>query len=261
MADMQTVWIAAGDGFEKLSLPQARQEVLAGVRWGAVDQFYSAAFWKCQAELHVRKGEYISHSLGRNLAEEVAVCLLGGYGIPAEMGLLAFERLRNQNLLRPGSTESMLREQLAEPFCIGGKKNRRYRFAAQKARYLALCLAGLDRIPDRCSDEELRETLMLLPGIGPKTGSWIVRNHRCSDSVAIIDVHIHRAGLLMGLFPEGSEPTRDYLKLEASFLALCRAIDVRASILDALIWDYMRRAGPTSALAGSFRGKGRTQHS
>nr|WP_325262865.1 hypothetical protein [uncultured Rhizobium sp.] len=254
MADMQIVWINEGDKFEELAIPSAGQEVVAGVPWGAVDQFYTAAFWKCQTELHVRKNQYTSHQLGRNLTEEVAVCLLGGYGIPAEMGLLAFDRLRAQDLLKPGVSEIVLQEQLAEPFCIGGR-SKRYRFHSQKARYLSLCLAALEDIPTDCSDLELREALMALPGIGPKTASWIVRNHRCSDSVAIIDIHLHRAGQMMGLFAQNSEPTRDYLKLEASFLDLCRAIAVKASVLDALIWDYMRRAGPTSGLTAPVKQK------
>ncbi len=254
MVTMQTIWINAGDKFEELALPPAGQEVLPGVQWGAVDQFYTAAFWKCQTELHIRKSQYTSHRLGRNLAEEVAVCLLGGYGIPAEMGLLAFDRLRAQGLLKPGVAESVLQERLAEPFRIGGK-SRRYRFYSQKARYLALCLSALEDIPTDCADLELREALMALPGIGPKTASWIVRNHRCSDAVAIIDIHLHRAGQLMGLFPQASEPTRDYLRLEASFLDFCRAIAVKATVLDALIWDYMRRAGPTSGLLAPAKQK------
>ena len=92
---MQTIWITNGDKSEELVIPASSDEVMDGVRWGTVDEFFTPAFWKCQAEHHSRRDEYTSHRLGRDLREEVAVCLLGGYGIPAEMGMLAFARLKS----------------------------------------------------------------------------------------------------------------------------------------------------------------------
>ena len=106
---MQTVWITNNNDIEELRLPAIDDEVIDGVRWGAVDEFFTAAFWKCQSELHIRKAEYSNHRLGRNLLEEVAVCLLGGYGIPAEMGLKAFERLKVRNLVDGNATEIPVR--------------------------------------------------------------------------------------------------------------------------------------------------------
>ena len=44
----------------------------------------------------------------------------------------------------------------------------------------------------------LRDWLLAIPGIGPKTASWIVRNRTGSSAVAIIDVHILRAGTSAG---------------------------------------------------------------
>ena len=85
---------------------------------------------------------------------------------------------------------------------------------------------------------------MGLPGIGAKTASWIVRNHRGSDAVAIIDIHILRAGRHIGVFPVSWQPQRHYTQLECAFLKFAEALGVRASLLDALIWDYMRRISP-----------------
>jgi len=118
---------------------------------------------------------------------------------------------------------------------------RRYRFPRQKAHLLAAALRGLDALDALAGDRELRDDLTRLPGIGPKTASWIVRNIRCSDAVAILDVHIVRAGRLAGIFPLGVTPERHYGRLEARFLAFALDIGVRASVLDALMWDYMRR--------------------
>lgn len=50
--------------------------------------------------LHAK--EFESYKLRENILEEVAACILGGYGIPAEMGLVAFDRLKNENLIKPG---------------------------------------------------------------------------------------------------------------------------------------------------------------
>jgi N-glycosylase/DNA lyase len=216
-----------------------------GVRWGSVDEFFTPAFWKCQTELHSKREEYTSHRLGRDLREELAVCLLGGYGIPAEMGMLAFQRLRSKALLDGSASEDEIHRELSRPFKIGDR-DAKYRFHTQKAKFLHGALSMLDQLRADSGDVELRDALMRLPGVGPKTASWIVRNHRGSNEVAIIDIHLHRAGRIMNLFDAKSEPTRNYLDLEARFLAFCKAIRVTASVLDAIIWDYMRRIGPTA---------------
>src|SRR3546814_6148465 len=82
--------------------------------------------------------------------------------------------------------------------------------------------------------------LPILPGIGPKTASWIVRNRRASDHVAILDVHIVRACSAIGVFPEGAQPARRYADLEQRFLAFCEATQSRASAMDAVMWSTMR---------------------
>lgn len=81
-----------------------------------------------------------------------------------------------------------------------------------------------------------------LDGIGPKTASWIVRNWLDSDEVAIIDIHIHRVGILTGVFGPDQIVARDYMEMELQFLAFSTAIGARSSALDALIWSQMRQA-------------------
>jgi N-glycosylase/DNA lyase len=66
----------------------------------------------------------------------------------------------------------------------------------------------------------LRDRLLDLPGIGPKTASWIVRNHLDSDDVAIIDVHLHRACVMMNVFEAKSDPAKEYFSLEALFFCV-----------------------------------------
>lgn len=242
---MQQLWMNIDGRMHELFIPAKSDEVMPGVRWGASEEVFTPSFWKYQSEARGHTNKSGQHKLGENLFEEIAVCLLGGYGIPAEMGMVAFERLRGQGFLQGGATEEQMRASLKEPFIVGGRE-RRYRFAAQKASYLARSLQLAQDLDPRLHPRDLRDRLLTLPGIGPKTASWVVRNHTDADDVAIIDVHLHRACVMMDVFEPHSDPSKEYFKLEDLFLRFAEAIKVRASLLDAIIWDFMRRIGPTS---------------
>ena len=226
----------------ELTLPDPDEDVLPGVAWGRFDVLFTPAFWRGQAWQHAELGNYAPVPLGGDLAEEVAVCLLGGYGIPAELGLAAFDRLRNLELLKGEPDADDLESALSAPFQVLGQM-RRYRFARSKAQALAGALRLLPGIDADIADLDLRNSLMSLPGIGPKTASWIVRNFRGSDDVAIMDVHIARAGRIIGFIGHDLDPSKNYFAMETAFLGFASAIGVRASVLDGLMWDYMRRFG------------------
>src|SRR3984957_1264603 len=134
---MQRLWINIEGQIEELFLPPGAEEVMPGVIWGPPDELFTPSFWKYQSEAQIYRNRYSSHRLGDTLLEEIAVCLLGGYGIPAEMGLAAFERLKDHEVLQGTATETQMLQLLSQPFNMAGKV-RRYRFAAQKARYLSL---------------------------------------------------------------------------------------------------------------------------
>jgi thermostable 8-oxoguanine DNA glycosylase len=242
---MQRFWVNIDGNIEEHVVPERVVELMPGVQWGAPDELFTPAFWKYQSEAQMRRNRYRSHRLGETLLEEIAVCLLGGYGIPAEMGMVAFYRLREGGMLSGEACEDEIHEHLTRPFEMEGKL-RRYRFASQKASYLARSLKRAREFPLDMQERDLRGRLLDLPGIGPKTASWIVRNHLDSDQVAIIDVHLHRACVMMNVFAADSHPAKDYLGLEELFLRFARVIKVRASVLDAVIWDFMRRIGPTA---------------
>jgi thermostable 8-oxoguanine DNA glycosylase len=237
---MQTMYADNGGAWASLEMPDPDDEVVPGVLWGAFDEMMTPAYWRGQAWQHEARGTYASLRLGRTLAEETAACLLGGYGMPAELGLGAYARLRADGLLADMPSEAVLEQRLAEPFFIHGR-HRRYRFPRQKARYLAACLRVLKTFDEPEDDVSLRTALAALPGIGPKTASWIVRNYRASDCVAVLDVHIIRAGRHVGLFERAHTPDRHYLELETAFLAFATALPSAAGMLDGLMWDYMRR--------------------
>lgn len=237
---MQIMYSHIAGELRELTLPPVNEEVLPGIFWGAFDELLTPAYWRGQAWQHTESGTFCDFRLGRSLEEEVAACLLGGWGMPAELALAAYSRVRERNLLRPGTTAQELEAALSEPFVFHGRE-RKYRFIRQKARYLSGCLAQLpDLIPSE-NDIAFRDRLNELPGIGLKTASWVVRNLRPQSEVAILDIHILRVGQHLGLFPETWRPETHYRQLEARFIAFARAIDVSAATLDGLMWDHMRR--------------------
>lgn len=131
---------------------------------------------------------------------------------------------------------------LRGPFVIFGRARAiRYRFAAQRAMRLSEATAYfLSQGPPPRAALDLREWLLGIPGVGLKTASWIVRNQLGSDEVAIVDVHLWRAGVRAGIFPDNWRLPRDYCRFERAFLLFARVGGVPPSGLDALIWDEQR---------------------
>jgi thermostable 8-oxoguanine DNA glycosylase len=233
----------------KVELPAADLEVLPGVRWGAVDAFPAPAYWYFQALNRRVTGEALRYRLGRSLIEELGACLLGGHGIPAEVGVAAYARLREVGCFdgqRQHSADEIF-DWLSQPLAVNGR-HVRYRFAAQKARYLAACLPIVHNAPKFSSGRALRDWLLVLPGVGPKTASWIARNWMDADDVAILDIHILRFGQAVGLFDGSMKVEKDYLKLESLFLEFSKRLDVKPSELDAVIW-YEMAMSPKSVRA------------
>ncbi|WVV48428.1 hypothetical protein THH46_04355 [Pseudomonas sp. NA13] len=78
-----------------VELPQAEAEVLPGVPWGAMEAFPSPAYWAYQVYARRLTGNRINYKLGATLKEEVGACLLGGHGIPANVGIAAFHHVKS----------------------------------------------------------------------------------------------------------------------------------------------------------------------
>jgi N-glycosylase/DNA lyase len=222
-----------------LDLPAPTAFVMDAIPWGRVDELFTPAYWAAQAWL--RQGTWETHRLGSSFREEVAACLLGGYGISAEIALAAFYHLRDQGLLRQDAPDGpTLFASLSQPlYTDEGPVH--YRFARQKSGYLTYALAQCD--DDRLAeftDTQLRYWLLQLPGIGPKTASWITRNWRGSSEVAIIDTHVLYAGRLVGLFQVTHSITAEYFVLEDRFLEFAMALGTDAAGLDALMWQQIK---------------------
>ena len=240
-------------------LPDPHHLLLTGVRWGALEEFPTPAYWMQQALARrldrlnggpdhtdaVWSGAWPAAS-GRTLAEEVGASLLGGPGIPAAVGLAAFARIRERGaFVQPGVCELTLGAWLSEPLEVEGKALA-FRFAAQKARHLAAVMPALLSAPDFEGGQEVRNWLMALPGVGPKTASAIVRGWSASEEIAMIDVHLLRVGQVIGLFSRKLTVERHYLEAEARLLKLCAAMDLRPSELEAVVAAEMSRSPETA---------------
>lgn len=204
--------------------------------------FGTPSYWVLQCHLRSWHVDTPSLAIGENLREETVSCLLGGYGIPAEVGLAAFYRLKELGLTAPDRcpSESEIFAVLSRPLKIKDRTVH-YRFARQKSAYIAEALRKLSSKEEMPQDAlGLREWLLAIPGIGLKTASWIVRNILKAGNVAIIDIHIQRAGVKAGFFLTNWTPSKDYLKMEQAFLEFATASAVPAQALDAIIWNQMR---------------------
>lgn len=252
----QTVLTLRASGVDRMQLPNPGAEVMPGVTWGRFDEFFTPAFWVARIWIDGPDASYVHYTLGRSLTEEVAACLLGGYGMPAELGLAAFRRLKRRRLLIGCPSAAELEVALAEPMMVGGRAWR-YRYPRMKGRYLATALRRLAEETGPADNRGLRDWLMTFDGIGPKTASWITRNHRHCDDVAILDVHIQRAGRLAGIFSDRDRVERDYFTMESRLVRFAAALQMRLSVLDSVIWCYMKQlagsALPSFHVAGICR--------
>jgi N-glycosylase/DNA lyase len=236
----QFIYLKGNEEFA-VPMPEEDTEIMAGVRWGNPCALFTPAYWYTQYVMRDLSVSPTRHRIGQTFAEELAACLLGGYGVPAELGNAAFERIKQEGLIRDLCSDAGVFEKLLyEPLQIGPRRAQ-YRFWKQKARYLADAFHHL-QFADLALDDavDLRNKLMTFSGIGPKTASWIVRNWMSSNDVAILDIHIVRAGLLMNLYRQSEQIERDYLQMEEKFVTLAAKLTVPTSDLDALIWSMMR---------------------
>lgn len=239
----QVICDVANGRLERLVLPPASACLMDRVRWGYAECLFTPAFWAAQAWYYRRSARYSNFAWGPTLSHEVVACLLGGHGISSELNKAAFEHLCGEGLFENPNvpvTQQTLFRLLKMPLIVNGRAMR-YRFPVRKSFFLAAALEKLRLEPQPADNAfELRKWLLAFPGVGLKTASWITRNHLRSSEVAIIDIHIYRAGVIMGLFSGRERLPRDYLLMEKKFLTFAKAIGVTGEQLDVLIWRTMK---------------------
>ncbi len=207
-----------------------RGQLVSSFRWGEAQYIGTASFWIDQA----RRGFALwRHELGHTLVEETVACILGGFGVRTEVQLAAFRHLVELGLVttEPPPEVASIESALRVPIDLSdGRRATHYRFPRQRAERIHFALVELRTDPAIDDPRELRDWLMRLPGVGPKTASWIVRNRTKTDSVAVIDVHVLRAGLAAGVFSPIWRLPEDYSLVEAAFLAYAALGGVSPSV-------------------------------
>lgn len=234
---------------KQMTLPPEESPVWNDICWGEFTKTFTPAYWKSQIAMSeydcCAKNEYRTSA---SLSDEICACLLGGYGITAEMSYAAYDKLKRRGLTTPDPnvcTETMFERiysVLSSELTVAHRKIH-YRFPRQKAKCLALALSKLANETRPQDELEFRNWLLTFVGIGPKTASWITRNWLGSDKVAIIDIHIFRACTLMGLFCGDEDVSRNYQSLEKKFLCMATAMNVNPAQMDMVMWTRMREMG------------------
>lgn len=219
-------------------------QLIPGVAYGSPDKLLSPAYWAQRC----REGEATGHdfiSRGSTLHEEIGFCLLGGFGVTLEINEAFYRHLLINNVFMSESdiSEEKILSLLNMRIPVAGRLHK-YRFPRQRARRIYLAMKHLDELDlDLTDGEKFRSQIEQLDGIGPKTASWIARNWLGAENVAILDIHVLRAGWAINLFEKNCVLPRDYSRLEKRFLDFAKALKVRASVLDAVMWSDMRTFG------------------
>jgi thermostable 8-oxoguanine DNA glycosylase len=243
MSQSYNYWI--GESEFRHELPDADMDVLPGVRWGEPWALFTPAYWVSQLWMcGLDRAERAPCRAHGSLPEELVFCMLGGYGITAELATAAFEACRDADLIaRKDRSEATWARCLGASLKVKGRSIK-YRFPQQKAKYLAGAMEYLcEHAMEKYQGRDLRNALLCIRGVGPKTAGWVARNYLDTDDVAILDIHLVRAGLLCGLFDPSQRVERDYFTMESRFIDFCRALGARPAVLDCLIWDQMRACG------------------
>ena len=239
---MQEVYCFNENKEFSMNLPNPNENVFDTIKWGKFEEFFTPAFWRAQTWFfELRNDAALTYQLGETFEEEVVACLLGGHGIPSEMGIAKFNQFKDSQIFSSESISLEIIENIMHaPVYLDGK-NKKYRFAKQKSKYIYDALTKISCVNEKeKSDLELRNFLLSVNGIGLKTASWIVRNYRNSNDVAILDIHLYRAGLLAGFFTENDKIEKNYFAMEKKFLHFCKHLDIQTSKLDAVIWRVMK---------------------
>jgi len=235
--------------YRPVALAHPDDEVMPGMRFGREDELLTPAYWAMRC-VTADPADIDFVNRHGTLEEEIGFCLLGGFGVTLEVATAFFERLRKRGAFKRGVVlaEAELFAMLDEPATVRGRPHR-YRFPTQRARRLHRAMVDLEQMQfDETDPIRFRCQVQSLEGVGPKTASWIARNWLDTDLIAILDVHVLRACWLLGLFDINCRLPRDYFELERKFLCFARNLQVRASVLDSVMWYDMRVFGSKLAL-------------
>jgi len=226
-------------------IPSESCEVIDGVVWGNVGEVFSPAYWLSQYWMYdFGNSRPINFNSTGSLLDETIFCLLGGFGITAELALAAFSKCKQSQLIESLIDDTSVWSNLLKEPLLVGERLQRYRCPNQKAKFITEAIRHFKQNNlNGLRGKLLRDELLKISGIGLKTAGWITRNFDNSDEIAIIDIHLIRACKINGIFKPHHNVEKDYLEMEDRFIAFCKATETRPALMDWLMWDQMRFLG------------------
>src|SRR5262245_55830359 len=104
----------------KPNTPPPNVEVIPGVKWGLPEWVPSAAYWAVMGALAQEEDGFVSRE--STLKEQVGFCLLGGFGITAEINHAIYDRLEREGVFMPGvvTSATAIQRLLTEPVEVSG---------------------------------------------------------------------------------------------------------------------------------------------
>jgi hypothetical protein len=117
-----------------MQLLSPTEEIMLGIPWGNPEEFFTPAFWATIAGRANDSHGY--ENLEGDLRREICFCLLGGFGVKAEVNRAAYLLLSKEGIFEAGChpTTREIEKLLRTPLSIE-ERAVRYRFPHQK-----LCL-------------------------------------------------------------------------------------------------------------------------
>lgn len=208
------------------------------VPWGRHDKFGTAAYWIDQTI----SGGYADDDAYETMDLKTATVwgLLHGYGVVAEVANAYLDRVMALLKNDEAPSEAAVAEVLATPIKGFGL----YRYPNRKAAFIAEAVSRLTSNPPPDDANALRDYLMQLRGVGPKTAALIESGFRGPQAeVHVNDIHLRRALLHSGVFRAHWDVDQHYDRFEAAFLQYALHGNVAPVALDGCIWDLARDAG------------------
>ena len=211
------------------------------VQWGRYEVFGTPAFWVDQTVRECYSDKVAEMASRTGIESEIVFCLLGGFGVTAELAHAAYQAVLELLDVEPAPGAETIEERLRQPL-PGGWGH--YRFPKQRAERISNALRQIRAQPPPNDPIELRPYLIQLHGVGPKTAAWIVRNVTGCADVAIIDIWLIRALTWIGIFKPEWRVEKHYERFEDVFLQFASHGNVQPGALDLCIWEYSRVLGP-----------------
>lgn len=209
------------------------------VPWGEHDEFGTASYWIDQTIA----GGYADEVPEMDLTTATVYGLLHGHGVKAEVGNAYLEAV--VGLLQEDASPSAeaVEEVLRKPIEGFGL----YRFPKRKATFIAEAVARIGAEPPPDDPRRLRDYLLKLRGVGPKTAALIESGATgLQAEVHINDIWLRRALVPAGVFRAEWSVEQHYDRFEEAFLQYARHGNVPPGALDWCIWDVARAADPAS---------------